>query len=270
MCIYIQHLFTQHTTNTYNQTFVTELKNKNPAFEQKAKVLNEVTVKGKSSSRNWKSDPLEIMDEKYTNMFRGLGANTESFDVMHDEMAIAKMDIYNYMVGKISQFAKKMGKYDADKGRKTLGVGAIYLNEFEIDEQTMDAIVNIEDIAYIKFYYHTPWIQGLGSSICIYTKKGDDLKESIKNIPSNLTKIKIAGYSPTKEFYSPDYAIPNNNQTYVDLRSTLLWQPYILTNKQNKKAMLSFYNNDITTKLKVVIEGMNEDGKMIHLEKIIE
>ena len=39
--------------------------------------------------------------------------------------------------------------------------------------------------------------------------------------------------------------------------------------KNIKKIVLSFYNNDITTKLKVVIEGMNEDGKLVHVEKKI-
>jgi hypothetical protein len=32
----------------------------------------------------------------------------------------------------------------------------------------------------------------------------------------------------------------------------------------------SFYNNDISEKLKIVVEGINEAGKMTYTEKIIE
>jgi hypothetical protein len=110
----------------------------------------------------------------------------------------------------------------------------------------------------------------LPASLSIYTKKSDDFKEDAKKMPSNLIKMKIAGYSPVKEFYSPDYSVAKDKQANADLRSTLYWQPYIITNKENPEASFSFYNNDITSRFKVVIEGMNEEGKLIHIEKIIE
>ena len=146
---------------------------------------------------------------------------------------------------------------------------SIYINEFLVDNDYLETI-NIEDVAYIKYYEKTPWLQGFPNSISIYLKKGDDWKEGIKDLPSKLSQIKIAGYSPVKEFYSPDYSVPNDKQFNADLRTTLLWQPYVLTNKENKKVTISFYNNDITTKFKIVIEGINEDGKLIHIEKIME
>jgi len=46
--------------------------------------------------------------------------------------------------------------------------------------------------------------------------------------------------------------------------------PYILTNAANRKVPISFYNNDFTKKFRVVLEGINADGKMIRIEKIIE
>jgi len=110
----------------------------------------------------------------------------------------------------------------------------------------------------------------LTPTLAIYLKKNSDYQSSGDDFMSKYTKIQIVGYSPIKEFYSPDYSVPNDKQSNTDLRTTLLWQPYILTNKENKKTTITFYNNDVTTKLKVVIEGMNEEGKLIHLEKIIE
>jgi hypothetical protein len=46
--------------------------------------------------------------------------------------------------------------------------------------------------------------------------------------------------------------------------------PYIFTDKNNLKIPVTFYNNDFSKKIKVVIEGINDDGKLIHFEKIIE
>ena len=31
-----------------------------------------------------------------------------------------------------------------------------------------------------------------------------------------------------------------------------------------------FYNNDFSKRLRIVLEGINEEGKLIHIEKILE
>jgi hypothetical protein len=46
--------------------------------------------------------------------------------------------------------------------------------------------------------------------------------------------------------------------------------PYILTDAANRKIPVTFYNNDLTKRIRIVLEGINEEGKMIHFEKIIE
>ena len=154
-------------------------------------------------------------------------------------------------------------------GDKSFGEIILYVNESEVDNDYLKTI-NLESIAYIKYIPKVAWKLGFPPAICVYLKKGDDWKEGIKNIPGNLSKTKIAGYSPIKEFYSPDYSMPGSKQANADLRTTLYWQPYILTDKINKKSTVSFYNNDITTKLKIVLEGINEEGKLVYIEKIIE
>jgi hypothetical protein len=85
----------------------------------------------------------------------------------------------------------------------------------------------------------------------------------------DLGFIKIAGYAPIKEFYSPDYE-QNNTTGGTDARTTLLWMPYILTDKTNYKIPVVFYNNDFTKKMRIVLEGVNDEGKMIRIEKVIE
>ena len=55
-----------------------------------------------------------------------------------------------------------------------------------------------------------------------------------------------------------------------DLRTTLLWQPYIFLDKEKRKATLTFYNNDFSKKLRVIIEGVNAMGKLTRVEEIIQ
>jgi len=259
----------QDTRNSYTQFFLTELKNKNPGFEKNAKLLNNVTVRS-GASRNWKNDPIVKMDDKYTGMYRGVGSNTVQYDVMHDDMAQTKYDIYSYVFGKAPGLAvlySNGGKSLFDYIRKTEPL--LYLNESLIDNQVLGTI-NMQEVAYLKYFSRVGWKLGFPPALCIYLKKGDDLDVAFRDMPSSLTKIKIGGYSPVKEFYSPDYSKRDDRHDNADLRTTLLWQPYVLTNKGSKKATIVFYNNDIPSRLKVVIEGLNEDGKLLYIEKIIE
>jgi hypothetical protein len=108
---------------------------------------------------------------------------------------------------------------------------------------------------------------GGGGAIAVYTKKGGDVTN---NDIAGLNKVTVMGYSPMKEFYSPDYAQSNPLHDLPDIRTTLLWQPFIFLDKDKKKATISFYNNDISKKLRVVIEGVNDFGKLTRVESVIE
>ncbi|MFN0081482.1 MAG: hypothetical protein ACKVOM_03105, partial [Ferruginibacter sp.] len=61
-----------------------------------------------------------------------------------------------------------------------------------------------------------------------------------------------------------------NNDILADTRTTLYWNPYLNSDKENKKVIFSFYNNDNAKKFKVVVEGIQEDGKFLHIEKVLE
>ena len=256
--------FTSDTKGTgsntdYSNIFLTEIKNNNIEFEKHAKLLKEVAVKI-SRRDDWKNNAQAKIDENYaTGMFRGRGATSRSFDLLHDETAADKLSIENYL--------------SLVTGGVLVGNCFVFVNEVLQDNNYLQSIP-IEQIAYIKYFEHSYGMvaaeQQIWPSIAIYLKKGKDLENSVKYQIGSLSKIKLAGYSPLKEFYSPDYSLPDERHAEPDLRTTLLWQPYILTDKENKKATVTFFNNDKTTKMKIVLEGMNEEGKLIHIEKIIE
>jgi hypothetical protein len=110
---------------------------------------------------------------------------------------------------------------------------------------------------------------GAGGTIAVYTKKGGDNKgtdPTAKGLPRAI----VAGYSMPKEFYSPNYFENNAANQDEDLRTTLYWKPYVMTDKESRRVKVEFFNNDITKKLRIVLEGFNEEGKLTHVEQIIQ
>ncbi len=228
----------------------------------KNKTLDAVVVKGR---RNWKNDPLYKMDQRYTT---GLftGTNGFGFDVAHDGMAKAKFDIYNYMMGKVPGLS-----IDFTGGGKTFratdGVRISYfINESGVDNDQI-ALINVDDIAYVKYIDRYAGELGLPHALSFYLKKGEDRINNAS--PTDMKLVKVAGYTPIKEFYSPDYSKSNTTE-HTDNRITLLWLPYITTDAVTQKLPVTFYNNDFSKKLKVVLEGINDEGKMVHIEKTLE
>ena len=109
---------------------------------------------------------------------------------------------------------------------------------------------------------------GGGGAIAIYTRKGGDFNNNAATGKGMANTI-LTGYSKFKEFYNPQYDNPAENPE-SDIRTTLYWNPYIITNKKNPRIRVQFYNNDLTKKFQVVLEGINADGKMTRVVKILD
>jgi len=227
-----------------------------------------------SNRRNWKNDPLVKLEERYVSgMFSG-GALGYSFDVLHDDKAWTKFDFYAYIRNTIPGLM--IGNFNLTEGRSLTyreKQVLVYIDEHEATNSDLESL-SLTQVALIKFI---PNFIGRGAdagggsinpAISVYTRKGDDLIDRTPK-ETDINMVKVAGYSPIKEFYSPDYT-QSNTKGGTDARITLLWMPYILTDKNNRTVPVTFYNNDLTKRIRIVLEGINENGKMIHIEKIIE
>jgi len=149
------------------------------------------------------------------------------------------------------------------------GTPSLYLNEM-ITNVDMVQSIPITDIAYIKVMRPPFFGSGGGGAdgaIAIYTKKGGDVQRNDPNKKGMESTI-LAGYSKFKEFYNPVYT---KEPAYeADTRSTLYWNPYILTNKKTPRFRVEFYNNDFSKKLLVVLEGINSEGRMTRTVRYLE
>jgi hypothetical protein len=145
----------------------------------------------------------------------------------------------------------------------------LYVNEVPTDVDMVSSI-SVNDIAYIKVF-RPPFMggsgNGAGGAIAVYTRRGNDVRQQPGKGLANNT---VSGYSVIKQFYSPNYATFNKDNEKKDVRTTLYWNPQVITTAEKNNIKLSFYNNDVSRTFRVVIEGMTKDGRLAHLEQIME
>jgi hypothetical protein len=219
--------------------------------------LKEVTVYAKKQKR------LVEMDKKYTDGVFSKGDQT-GFDLT--KANTGTMTIFDYIGSKVPGFSINNPLGDIPvvtyNGRTTL----FYVDEQLIPNENIQ-FINLKDIAYIKVFKVLFEGNNGGPAVAVYTKKESD----IDIISEKMDYVSLIGYSPFKEFYSPSYAEKElKNSNTQDLRSTLLWNPWISLNKQNNKIKILFYNNDITHSFRVTMEGMDSKGKLIHISNVFK
>jgi len=230
-------------------------------FDPRGNVLETVTVKARP-----KSKAEELEDRYASGLFKGGDGYTFDFT---DNMNTSYMDIFQYLQGRVAGLQISGTGANATlswRGSNT----SLFLNEMQTDASQIST-VSVSDIAYVKVM-RPPFMGamggGAGGAIAVYTKKGGDTKPEPGK---GLNKSVVLGYSAAKQFYSPNYKdLANSSEVAADYRSTLYWNPLVLTDASRKKVRFEFYNNDLTKAFRVVLEGVNEIGKMIRIEKVIQ
>jgi hypothetical protein len=242
-----------------DSTFINFVKAK-PATFNAQQTLQTVTVKSRYTNPETKRQ-LEIEDKYASGPFKGAGRGF-FLNVMEDPNAEAMPDIYSYISYRVALTTKS-----TSTGGKTFGDIPIFIDEVESSNEILQTLP-ISQIAYVKY------IRGIVVSLrftskdgvlYVYTKKGDEPLPPSKNMRTTFVK----GYNSTQQFTQPDYE-DKTNLLKTDNRSTLYWNPYVMTDAANPKFTIEYYNNDLSKKLLLVIEGMDERGRLVHIKKIIE
>lgn len=222
-------------------------------------ILENITVTARTKTAK------EKMEEKYvTGLFGGDGY---SFDLVNDPLSGSYQSIFQYLQGRVAGLQITGGGATPSLMWRG-GTPVLYLNEMQADPSLI-ASTPVTDIAYIKVLRPGSSIVrgGGGGVISIYTRKGGDVQPDPNT--KGLSFVQMTGYSPVKQFYSPDYATFSERDQLDDVRSTLYWNPAIYLDKDRRRFRLQFYNNDITKQFRIVMEGINAEGKVIHVEKEI-
>ena len=230
----------------------------------KEATLKEVIVTTRAKTK------VEVLDEKYASGLFAGGDAAAQFDLLSDPTAAAQRDVLSFLTGRVA------GLTITGSGSPQVSLswrGAtpdIYVDEVKTD---INAATNLTmaDIAYIKVMrppFFGSFGGGAGGAIAIYTRRGGDVaeKSNSKGLPYKL----VAGYTALKEFYSPNYGTFNQANEQEDVRATLYWNPNIFTTTENHILKFQFYNNDVTDRFRVIVEGISKDGRVTRIEKVIE
>jgi hypothetical protein len=224
------------------------------------KLLGTVTVTAKVKTEE------EKMNEEYTSGFFSSG-DAHTFILGNDLSSASAMNLLNYLQGKVAGLQISIdGSGNASLSWRG-STPSFFLDEVNSDVNTVQTIP-MSDIAMVKVF-PPPFVGafggGEGGAIAVYTKKGGHDNPLFKG----LDFVSIAGYSPIKEFYSPDYS-KSSNDNITDYRSTLYWNPFVIFDNKIRRITIPFYNSDKCKKIRIIIEGMNEAGQLTREEKIIE
>jgi len=227
------------------------------------KSLQEVIIKSKAKSNT------QALDERYAS---GLfsGGDAQVFDFLNDPAALGGIDIISYLQGRVAGLV--INRSGASTSMSWRGATPdLYLDQMQVGADFIQSI-NVSDIAMVKVF-RPPFFGsmggGSGGAIAIYTKKGGDFKGDNSKSSKSMQSALLVGYTRFKEFFNPQYDNPaENNDT--DIRTTLYWNPYVITNKKSPRFKVQFFNNDISKRLQIVLEGVNADGKMTRVVKILE
>lgn len=239
--------------------------------------IKEVTVRTRYIDPERKR--IQQLDERYTSgMFSGLTRGFQ-LNVLDDNAASINGDFCNYVISRLPSLRICSGlAYRFLMDTKGGGDGKpcapdkkilVFLNEVELPDQQGLEMIQLSNVAYIKF------ISGIviGSSFTtpvgamyVYTKKGED--ESGVLI-TGMQKTKLKGYDLPHNFTSPVYA-DKVDLLRSDVRTTLYWNPNVFSGRANNRFKIEFNNNDLSRRLLLVVEGFNEEGRLVHIEKVIE
>jgi hypothetical protein len=227
------------------------------------KTLQEVIIKAKVKSN------AQALDERYAS---GLfaGGDAQVFDFLNDPAALGGIDIISYLQGRVAGLM--INRSGASTTMSWRGATPdLYLDQMQVGADFIQSI-NVQDIAMVKVF-RPPFFGsmggGSGGAIAIYTKKGGDFKGDNSKSSKSMQSSLLVGYTRFKEFFNPQYENPaENNDT--DIRTTLYWNPYVITNKKSPRFKVQFFNNDISKRLQIVLEGVNADGKITRVVKILE
>jgi len=188
--------------------------------------------------------------------------------IMWDQLD-ACPDLEGCLVGKITGVTISNGHARSMRTFGSLNKGSmrIIIDGIMLDDKASLNDINTNEIYSIEVLRGGGFLAIYGSNapggaLVITMKHGGEGTGYFSSQLSNgITTCRYTGFYKAKAFYTPKYTLPKKDSDTADLRSTIYWNPNIVTDKDGK-ATATFYNNDTKGAYRVVIEGIDDDGKL--------
>jgi len=154
-----------------------------------------------------------------------------------------------------------------------------YVDNFREEDHSFVLNLLPTDVKSIEYFTPNNAINGLFAArpanhgkvpgvLFIFLKDGSEIASSrVKDSPS-FVSVRQLGYRPAVEFYSPQYK-STKSDVRTDHRTTLYWNPKVETDEKGH-ASVKFYASDVSKRYLVTLEGVSNDGTIVHHQQIIE
>ena len=198
----------------------------------------------------------------------------QPFKALYDDNP--RLNNFNSMEILLSTLGLKVGRDDDNKYKISswtlAGIGPlIYIDDVEsyAEELMFLEPANLKSIEYFK--HNDPrllayrWDGPTKGVLVVRLKPG---YAGRRGKPLSMATIHQQGWKPDIKFYSPQYT-DKNQKTRPDHRTTLYWNPKVKTDA-NGHATVRFYASDISKRYLVTLEGVGNDGTIVHHQQIIE
>lgn len=131
----------------------------------------------------------------------------------------------------------------------------------ESDQISMLSATDVGSIEVLRNINHTTIYGSFGGNglIIITTKRGNGLTSSFK--PTGIRTIIPKGFHLSRTFYKPNYETKEVSKIVSDLRTTIHWEPNIITD-QFGKASFDFYTSDEKGPYTIILEGIDFNGQI--------
>ena len=186
--------------------------------------------------------------------------NAEQILLMKD-YKISAPTIASFLQGKLNLVDVLLDQYGVGSfyfrsAKMAVYVDGVLTNEELINNIPVDAIESVEVLTktLAAVYGSEAW----GGAILLNTKRGASNKTPT---PPNIVAITPKGYYKIRSFYSPRYDEPKINKQILDLRTTIYWNPNVITDKGDKIS-LEYFNGQTKGTYRVIIEGIDVDGNL--------
>ncbi|MEO8887147.1 MAG: carboxypeptidase regulatory-like domain-containing protein [Mucilaginibacter sp.] len=147
----------------------------------------------------------------------------------------------------------------------------IYLDGLNVDINALQS-VNTSDVESVEVFFNDGLsninrMTGTNGVLVINTKIIPKIKYSKAEImallmpKNNEISIFPRGYSESRAFYAPKYEVTKVSAIGGDLRTTILWNPNVITDKTGA-ATFQFFNADGKGTYRAIIEGIDSDGNI--------
>lgn len=151
-----------------------------------------------------------------------------------------------------------------------------------IREGDYDYVLNLlpTDIKSIEYFTPNNAINGLFGArpasnsgkvpgvLHIFLKDGSEVLRKRSSPPLSMCTVRQLGYRMPIEFYSPQYT-SGGSDLRSDMRTTLYWNPKVRADAGGE-ATVTFFASDVSKRYLVTIEGVSDNGTVVHHQQIIE